>query len=425
MGEHLPSIVHLNYTDISGGAARAAYRLHRALLGQGAVSQMLVHRKLSDDSTVQIHKAGYNQVCSVARERLGRRMSRLQRSPNPVLHSLNLFPTGLARRLSAFRGFVVNLHWLGNETISIAEISRIDRPVIWTLHDMWAMCGAEHYDDPLRPGRFMRGYNAHTRHPDHKGWDLDRWVWRRKRRYLADKPLIFVAPSRWMANCVRQSEFFGRHRVEVIPHSLDCTHFRPVDRRAARQLLGIDPDRRVIVFGALYGTRDQRKGFHLLETALHQLVDAGWGETTDLLVFGMSEPRNPPALGMRVHFTGHLSDDISLSVVYSAGDVMVVPSLLESFGQTAAEAMACGTPVVAFSGTGLSDVVDHKVNGYLAEPYQAEDLRAGITWVVSDPDRHRGLSAAAQKKVERAFRPRAVAQRYLDLYADAQANKIE
>ena len=421
----LPSVLHICHNDNSGGAAMAAYNIHRALLAAGSTSRMLVHRKLTTDSTVQTVRSANRFILQATREHLSRRIMRKQHSMNPVLHSLNLFPSGYLKHIRRFSGCVVNLHWLGNETISIAEISRIDKPVIWTLHDMWAMCGAEHYDDPLRPGRFMRGYYSNTRHPDHKGWDIDRWMWERKRRHLADKPLIFVAPSRWMANCVRQSQIFGRHRIEVIPYSLDRSRFRPIDRRAARQLLGIDPDRRVIVFGALYGTRDRRKGFHLLETALHQLVDAGWGETTDLLVFGMSAPRDPPALGMRVHFTGHLSDDISLSVVYSAGDVMVVPSVIENLAQTALEAMACGTPVVAFDGTGTSDIVDHEVNGYLARPNYTEDLRDGIAWVVSDADRHRGLSVAARKKIERAFSPRVVAQRYLDLYADAQANKIE
>ena len=95
---------------------------------------------------------------------------------------------------------------------------------------------------------------------------------------------------------------------------------------------------------------------------------------------------------------------------------MVVPSKQEAFGQTASEAMACGTHVVAFDTTGLKDIVDHKKNGYLARPFDIEDLAHGIGWVLSDSERHHALALAAREKVEREFEIELVARQYLGLY---------
>jgi glycosyltransferase involved in cell wall biosynthesis len=120
---------------------------------------------------------------------------------------------------------------------------------------------------------------------------------------------------------------------------------------------------------------------------------------------------------MKVHYMGRLHDDISLAVLYSAADVMVVPSIRESFGQTASEAMACGTPVVAFGATGLLDIVDHKINGYLASPYESDDLENGIAWVLSlDDVGYKSLSSNARDKAEKAFSIELMARKYISLF---------
>ncbi len=414
----LPSVVHICHNDISGGAAKAAYNIHRALLAAGSTSRMLVHRKLTTDSTVQTVRTANRYILQATREHLSRRIMRKQQSMNPVLHSLNLFPSGYLKHLRRFSGFVAHLHWLGNETISIRELGRICHPIVWTLHDMWPMCGAEHYDDYERPGRFEQGYTPETRPNDHSGRDLDRWTWERKRRHLADMPVTFVAPSQWVANCLKKSALFHGHPVHVIPNLVDPKRFRAVEPRAARQLVGLDPDRRVIVFGALYGDTDRRKGFHLLEPAIRQLVDRGWSDDTTLLVVGIDEPRNPPKFGMPTRYLGRLHDELSLSVAYSAGDVMVAPSIQETFGQMLAEAQACGTPVVAFEGSGPNDVILDRETGYLARAYEPEDLASGIDWVLSSRERHTALSESAKRHAANAFAPAKVSKSYMNVYKE-------
>jgi glycosyltransferase involved in cell wall biosynthesis len=139
---------------------------------------------------------------------------------------------------------------------------------------------------------------------------------------------------------------------------------------------------------------------------------------SELVIFGASEPPDPPNFGMPTHYMGYFRDDISLALLYSAADVMIVPSVQEAFGLTALEAMACGTPVVAFNATGLRDIVMHQQTGYLAQPYEPEDLARGIVWVLEDEARLKQLSVQARERVEREFDVRLQAQRYADLYAE-------
>ncbi len=115
---------------------------------------------------------------------------------------------------------------------------------------------------------------------------------------------------------------------------------------------------------------------------------------------------------------GFLHDTISLRLAYSASDVFVAPSLMDAFGKTLAESMACGTPVVCFDATGPRDIVDHKVNGYKASPYMAEDLAAGIDCVLSDENRHKELCINAMEKAVACFDIKKVARQYAALYRE-------
>jgi glycosyltransferase involved in cell wall biosynthesis len=213
------------------------------------------------------------------------------------------------------------------------------------------------------------------------------------------------------------------YRIEIIPNGLDTEKFRPMDKKSSRDLLGLPPDRPIVLFGAVNPLADPNKGWHLLQPALKI---AGTSRPDMLtVVFGADAPSILPDLGMPAVFLGRLRDDASLAAAYSAADVFVAPSVQESFCQTVSESMACGTPVAAFGATGVLDLVEHQGCGYLARPYEVEDLARGITWVMEDEKRHAGLSVRARQKAVSAFGLETVAKRYLDLYQELLLPTIE
>lgn len=205
----------------------------------------------------------------------------------------------------------------------------------------------------------------------------------------------------------------------MIPNPLDTRQFQPWPKDLARDILNLPPSVPLVLFGAIGGSKDPRKGWDLLQPALVFVLNQL--PCVQGAIFGQSEPANPPQIGLPLHWLGHFHDDATLALAYSAADVMVVPSRQETFGQTASEAQSCGCPVVAFDCTGLPDVVEHGVTGYLARPYELEDLAKGIRWVLEDPERHARLSAAARERAVRLWSPEVVVPQYLRVYESAIA----
>ena len=403
----------INYYDTSGGAARAAYRIHHTLRDNSIDSKMIVAHASSDDWTVQGPSNTWTKIISRGRLFIGGLFNKLLYTDNPNLHSASLLPSSWSNYLNDSDTDVVHLHWVNGEMMSIKDIGLIRKPVVWTIHDMWAFSGAEHYTNDFR---WKEGYKKNNRPLYESGLDLNRWVWKRKLKCWK-QPIHIVCPSNWLAECARKSVLMRDWPITVIPNPINTELWNPVDKTLARELLHLPIDVPLLLFGALGGESDPRKGFDLLRDALQDLHNEPDG--LQLVVFGQSAPREPSHLGFPIHYVGMLHDDVSLRLLYSAADVMVVPSRQEAFGQTASEAHSCGTPVVAFDGTGLSDIVIHKENGYLARPFDIKDLAIGIQWVLGDDKRHLILCKNARQNAIARFSYPVVFKQYLNVYKES------
>lgn len=406
----------ISTSDINGGAARATYRLHRGLRAANIESSMLVANKQSDDWTIEGISGNIPKTKKLLNAVLEEQLSKLQITSNPVLHSPSKFSSLKAKKINATEANIIHLNWVGKSGLSVDEISKINKPTIWTLHDMWAFTGSEHYTDDIRNSRWRNGYTHKNRDVSHKGLDIDRWTWLRKQK-LWNKPIQIVTPSLWLANCVKTSALMHNWPVKVIPNVLDTNVYQPTPKIAARKILGLPLDKTLILFGALDGSRDPRKGWDLLHPALEQLKTNN--KNFEAVIVGQQEPKTTAYLpNMPLHWMGHIHDDFSLALIYSASDVTVVPSRQEAFGQTASEAQACGCPVVAFNTTGLTDVVDHKKTGYLAQPFSSEDLALGIHWVVDQETCKQKLGKNARKKATTLWSEEMILPQYLQAYTD-------
>lgn len=404
-------ILQLSHSDISGGAARAAYRIHHALRQVGLDSRMWVDSAAASDWTVQGPGSKLRKALARIRPTLGGLPFKpLFKTGNPILHSPAILSSGRASALNASDADSLHLHWIQGEMLSIAELGRLGKPVVWTLHDMWAFCGAEHYTEEFR---WREGYRKDNRPAYEQGFDLNRWTWQRKRKYW-QRPMHMVTPSRWLAQCVRESALMCDWPVSVIPNPLDTQRWQPIARALARDLLGLPKDVPLLLFGAMGGGNDPRKGFDLLLGALQHLQDEI--PELQLVVFGQLRPKEAPELGFPLHYTGHLHDDVSLQLLYSAANVMVIPSRQDNLPNTGIEALACGVPVVAFNTCGLPDIVRHQETGYLAQPFDTEELARGIQWVLADSLRYERLSAYARTYAVERFSNAIVAGQYKVLY---------
>jgi glycosyltransferase involved in cell wall biosynthesis len=216
--------------------------------------------------------------------------------------------------------------------------------------------------------------------------------------------------SQWLADCAANSTLFKNTRVVNLPNPIDGETFSPMDKHTARTLLHLPQDKKLVLFGAMSATADPRKGFKELSQALTYLP-----AEYELVVFGSSQPKTAQGFKQRTHYLGQMHDNITLRLLYSAADVMIVPSLQENLSNAIMESLACGTPVVAFAIGGNSDMIDHHHNGYLAKPYEPQDLAAGIRWVLETADAAQ-LSNNARQTVLSRFDSDLMANRYIGLY---------
>lgn len=411
----------INTSDADGGAARATVRLLHGLRDVGSEAHMLVQSKRGDNAYVHTPKGTPEKILSLLRPMLDSVPLRLYRQRNrSVPFSPAILPRGLGSLLAGIKPDVVHLHWIGSGMLQLEELKHAQTPLVWTMHDMWPFTGGCHYDQEC--GRYQESCGRCPILNSSRNRDLSHRIWKRKQKAWQDLNLTFIAPSRWLAQCATSSSLFANFRTEVIPNGIDLAVYKPFPKELARSLLGLPQNKHLILFGAFGSTVDPRKGFQHLQKALLSLASNGWGARSEVMIFGASRPETAPDLGMPSHFMGRLHDDLSLSLMYSAADVFVAPSQQENLANTVMEALACGTPAVAFDIGGMRDLIEHEQNGYLAKPFLADDLAKGISWVLNSNNLWHHLSTTARQKCEQNFDLRVVARRHLALYEDLLLN---
>lgn len=418
------SALLLSHSNGGGGAGRATDRLFTALTSFGVDTHMHVDFRHGNDRRVLRNASPLADAARRARITVEEVPAVLARHPEPGLFSPGLTSAISARRINAFDADIVNVHWTGYGYLSIRQLGRVQKPLVWTLHDMWALTGGPGYDDDGPTARWRAGYSAVNRPDDGTRLDVERWVANRKRRHWR-RPRHAIAPSSWLARLARESALLGDWTLHVLPNALDTTRFRPLASGEARDRLGLPQDRRIVLATLGGGLDDSRKGFDLLRAALPRVAAGGGAGDIDLAVVGHAQPPTgwTDPLG-RTHWLGYL-DDEALVAAYGAADVAVVPSRQDNLPQTATEPQACGTPVVAFRTGGLPDAVSHLETGYLADPGESAALAAGIDWVLADQPCLAALGVAARNRAVTHWSSEVVARAHADLFASIVAEHAQ
>jgi glycosyltransferase involved in cell wall biosynthesis len=414
-------VLHLSYADSHEGAAIGAYRLHRAMLNEGIDSRILVQRKkLKDPTAIQIGL--FRRAVIKIFRILSKVILRLQKPENFAVRSLNIFPTGIHRIINRMDVDIVQFHWINMNTISISEIGKIKKPIVWKLPDMWAFNGAEHYLSPGDPERYKTGYDRNNRPEGDRGLDIDRWTWRYKRKCWRAVTMTIVTPSKWLGDCARQSKLFQDYKVYNIPNPINLDHYKPyASKGEARQVINLPASKTLILFGAFKATSDRRKGFHHLQKCLEYFTSLENNENCELVILGSTGPENTTMYGMKVHYLGSVFGDDLLRAIYSAADVMVLPTEADNLPNTIQEAMACGTPCVGFDVGGLPDMIAHERSGYLAKPFDEKDLAHGIGWVLSQD--HESLSHVVRDSAVKLHDPKKRVADYMEIYREVLGSR--
>lgn len=405
-------IALFNTSDTGGGAARAAHRLHRALLSAGADCRMFVAQKNSDEYQIHGPTGSLDKLKLIYKQQ--RENLNLRNYPgrdkniffSPGLHATSLH----IKQIQDFNPDVIHAHWINGGFLNIKSLARFQKPVVWSLHDMWPFTGGCHYAGDCLA--YQKACGNCPALQSNRTNDLSARILKSKLKWIQNIPgLTIVGLSNWLTTLAISSQLFKGLRIEHLPNPIDTSVYKPIAKKAARQILNLPLNKKIILFGAISATSDSRKGYVELIEALGKIK----GQNVEAIVFGASHPEISPPLDIKFHFTGKLYDNSSLSLLYNAADLTVVPSKQENLSNTIMESHSCGTPVVAFHIGGNSDMIEHKKNGYLSKPEDTTDLARGINWILAG-NRALMLGKEARKNTLFRFDSNIVANQYLNLY---------
>jgi glycosyltransferase involved in cell wall biosynthesis len=419
-------VLQISTYDIEGGAGIAAYRLHRALLGIGEVSRMMVRHKSSTDETV-LRALSQNQPVPEDEDFFLRTVIQSQHIDfhrTEISNTLFTLPypgDDLAGSTPFREADLVNLHWVAGyqSPVTLQRLWQQGKPVVWTLHDQWAFTGGCHYSAGCR--KYRSDCVSCPQLADDP-WDVPAAVLQDKLTLWARADLTIVTPSRWLASCARESALFKEMRIEVIPNSLDTDFFTPFPKEDAKRDLGLPPDAATLLFGAADGT-EKRKGFRELLAAIrYALASPEFRRLLErdrlkILCYGHPDPalRNE---GLPAVALGYLDSPEKIRTAYSAADLFILPSLEDNLPNTMLEALSCGTPVVAFAAGGIPEVIVDGVNGKLAAVGDSQELARAISSLVFRQEESKAMGRNGRRMMVKEYALPVQAQQYKRLYQD-------
>lgn len=411
-------IVFLSFSFKKGGAAIAAKKFRSIMDGY------------IDRPNISISQDGASKHQFIKRL-ISYTLSKFQFDGNPIKHSLNLFSCRSVLNSFSDRGRVHHIHWINNDTLSVFDFDKIPSGSIITLHDEWLYCGSEHYYKVLDDSHdFVSGYKFFKNGVWGVNWNFI--IWKIKCQSLGGRrDLIFTVPSHWMLGRAKESFILNGADIRLLPNPIDIDQFMPFPEESVysfRHSLGFSSDDIIIVSGAVGGRSNYLKGSHLLDEALAILsasLDGELSRRVKFLDFGGRERTRGFLHGFESVSLGHISDPSELALLYSSADFLVMPSLVESFGQVAAEALACETPVISFVTSGLVDIVIDGETGFTAEFNCPSDLAKKIKKIIMIGRESRvELGRAGRKYIVRKFSYPVIALQYEEIIRDALLLKI-
>jgi glycosyltransferase involved in cell wall biosynthesis len=394
-------VVILN-TYEHGGAGIAARRLQNALSAQGIETVLLTRAKAGNKWAFYVERLSF---LPYERDKSVR-----------FSYSLANFGEDLTNHPDILSADVIHLHWINQGFLSlknISDLANLDKPIVWTLHDMWTFTGGCHYSQGCT--HFLKACGHCLYLKNQSANDLSHRLWLKKQENFP-KNIKFVTCSQWLGSIARSSGLLKNHQVSAIPNPIDTNLFKPAtteERANFRTKNNIAPNTKLLLFVAMK-VSETRKGFAYLQEALVLLKAKKPDFPLQILVLGQSDPTILSALPYPVLALGMVKEEALMAHYYGVADAFIIPSLEDNLPNTVMESIACGTPVIGFETGGIPEMVGHQKEGFIAAQRDSLGLSEGVLWVLEDEARLEGLRGKARQKAVEFYSNKVVAMRYLE-----------
>ena len=397
-------VLHLVGGSLSNGAAKGANILHEELQNIGVSSKLL-----TDDSSIDNinSKNIYKENVILIQKNLFDKILRqffvyIQKILKSLfLHSpretftLSLFGFDITKRKEYEEADLLHIHWLSEGFIRLKSLSKVDKPIIWTMRDEWAYTGGAHYKSDFE--KYEKGYASKLLK-----------IYKKK---IYKKNFQFVALSKWLKVKAEKSGTINKSQIIKIDNNIQLKDFILIDKDVAKSTLGLTTEKQIILYGA-QNPQSERKGWKIFLETLKVLDKSKFF----LLIFGKFWSHELlDKIGVNYKSLGFVTNQHILNALYSSGDIFVASSLQDAWPKTFAEAMYCATPAVCFDQTSISEIVEHKKNGFIVKKREAKALKEGIIWLLDETKKNNLIGLQAREKIKN-YDPKIIAKKYLNLY---------
>lgn len=359
-------IVIVNSFDIHGGASIAANRLHRYLLDSNVDSTMIVAYKNSEMPTILGSTNIFQKMFVWGRTYLDSIFIRFYFGRKQQIFSTGLVGSlSIVNKINKLNPDVVHLHWITAGMISVLDLKKIKGKIVWSMHDMWSFTGGCHYNNGCL--NYLTECNKCPVLGSGMHFDLSLLAFKLKDKYYPQS-INFIGLSKWITSEAKQSKLLSNHKIINLPNPIDCDLFKPAETLK----LGTTTRKKKILFGA-QDSSEIRKGFHLLNQSIKYLMK----DDFEFFVLGSN---NFQTNTNGFIYLGSILNENDLVDIYRQVDLVILPSIQENFSNMILESLACGVPVVAFDIGGNGDLIKHKFNGFLVQPFSPQGISEGILW---------------------------------------------
>ena len=387
-------VFHLSYSDYIGGASIAAKNIDLCL--KNKISSKFYGLEIKN------HKKKFTQKIKLN--------IRLLIGLFPKLFFFNNFKqtlsfailnSNIVKKINNHKNtdLIVNLHWINRETISIKDIGKINKNLVWTCHDMWPILGAKHISK-------KSNFNSNSNNFRYL-FDFDYWTYLRKKKYLGQKKITFIVPSKWLKKKVEKSKVYKNKKVHLVGNPIDCSFWKKIGNyKFNGKILNI-------VFGGSNISNDDNKGLELaikIFNFMHENLKIKF-----IVSFFGSQIIDDSKI--KFPFKNYkIVNKYNLRKIYSKSDLMIVTSKIESFCQVAAEAQSCSVPVISYKSSGLIDVVKNNYSGYHISKYNHREFAYKIYKLLNNKKKLNQLAKNARIHIRKNYDFPVVSKKYNKIY---------
>lgn len=398
-------VLHVVGGKPSGGAYIGTYILHKALL------KLKIKSKILNNNTDKSFKQIEAEVTNINNQLLNRIKGNFFMVFEKILKSILLpipretFTFGiLGFDITKFEDYknadIIHIHWINSGFINIKSISKIDKPVVWTMRDMWSFTGGSHYTMDFE--KYENSYIAS-------------YIKYLKRKSFGKKAK-FISISNWLKQKAEKSSVLKEFNITNIYNNVDFESFELIDKQNAKSELAINTNKKIILFGA-NNPQLERKGWKIFLRTLKKIDKSKYF----LIIFGKFWSHEIlDEIGIEYKNFGHIYDKKILNLIYSSSDMFISSSIQEAFGKTWAEAMACGLPIVCFKDTSTAEIIEHKLDGYVVDEIDEDRLLDGINWLALSYDHENNKDRIRNKA--KIFEAQKIANDYIKIYENCLNN---